>query len=527
LDAIVPSRTQVQSERRRHFDANGLKELTASIRDIGVVQPIVVRRLPEGEGGVHFEIVAGERRWRAAQDAGLAEIPAVVRTLSDQDVLQIQLVENLQREGLDELTEAEGYEELMKTGFTVDEIATKLVKSRQYVYQRLKLLALCSEGRKAFRDGTLSAAIALMVARIPVESLQKEALKEVTRKGWDGDLPSLREAQSIILNRFMLRLSEAPFSTADAELVPQAGACRTCPKRTGNQPELFGDVKRADTCTDPTCFATKKAAHQAKRREEALAQGRPVLDGEAAAKIMRRGVYDLKGYVHLDSECYADEKRRTYRKILGKQCPPGSLILDETRGTYIEIAPTDEVHALLKSKGIKTSHEQLKSQDESRKDAEKKARRETAFRTYLMQQVRDRAPTSADVELLRAVAETLYTTLWYEHRKRLARLYRWKQPKKDGSQAPADPWGFMASDSMADVVKFLLDCTLINELQVSPHQPSKAPRLMAAAARAGLDVAALRKSFDPDAHAAELKKRDAPARPKAAAKRRTAPANGE
>lgn len=512
LDAIVPSTTHVQAERRRLFDAHAMNELASSIRNVGVVQPIVVRPLEQREGGVGFEIVAGERRWEAAKAAGLADIPVVVRGLDDAAVLEIQLIENLQREGLDELTEAEGYGELLKAGLSAEDLAAKLAKSTAYVYQRLKLLALCREGRKAFREGVLLPSIALLVARIPDEKLQKEALDEVTRKDWQGDRPNFREAQSIILNRYMLRLDQAPFDTKDATLFPPAGACTDCPKRTGNQPQLFADVKRGDTCTDPTCFATKKVMNLARERKTALDAGRRVIEGEEASAMIKRGTWDLKGHVDVDSTCFADEKQRTYRKILGKQLPPVALLLDESRGRWLEVVPRADIDRLLKDKGLRTAQIKSDGGNQKQREAEKKAKEETQFRTWLLQQVREKAPSTADLPMLRAVAEAFYGSIHYDARKRLARLYRWKQPTKDGPAAPDSPWGFMPTATTADVTRFLLDCALVGEVHASTWSTAKPKQLLAAAERAGLSVAKLRKEFDPKVHAGELKTATTPAK---------------
>lgn len=511
LDAIAPSTTQVQAHRRRLFDANALSELASSIRNVGVVQPIVVRPLEQPEGGVGFEIVAGERRWEAAKAAGLADIPAVVRGLDDAAVLEIQLIENLQREGLDELTEAEGFGELLKTGLRPEDLAAKLAKSTAYVYQRLKLLALCREGRKAFREGLLTPAVALLIARIPDERLQKAALEDVTKKDWQGERPSYREAQSIVVNRYMLRLDQAPFDTHDAALVPAAGACTDCPKRTGNQPQLFADVERGDTCTDPTCFDAKKVAKLGMERAVAMAAGRRVIEGEEAAAMIRRGTWDLKGHVDVDTKCFADEKQRTYRKILGRQLPPAALLLDATRGCYLEIVPRADIERLLKDKGLRTSQVKSDSGNQKQRDAEKKAKDETQFRTWLLQQVRGKTPATADLPMLRAVAEGFYGSMHYDARKRLARLYRWKQPTKDASAAPDSPWGFMPTATIAEVTKFLLDCALIGEVHASTWSTAKPTQLLAAAERVGLNVAKLRKEFDPKVHASETKAAPTPA----------------
>ena len=123
---------------RREFDEEGLQELAGSIREKGVLQPITVRDTDQG-----FELVAGERRWRAAQIAGLREIPALVRGLSDREVMEIALIENLQREDLNPIEEAEAYQVLMREfGLTQEEVAKAVGKGRPTIANRLRLLRL-------------------------------------------------------------------------------------------------------------------------------------------------------------------------------------------------------------------------------------------------------------------------------------------------------------------------------------------------------------------------------------------------
>lgn len=176
------------SNPRKAFDKAALEELAESIRRHGVLQPILLRPWPEGRRwpakeaveGCPYELVAGERRWRAAKAAGLSTIPALIRELGDAEVLEIQVVENLQRTDLHPLEKAEGYEQLMKLhGYAVEDLAAKVGKSKGYVYARLKLCALVPEARKAFYAGHLNPSTALLIARIPVADLQKKAVQEI------------------------------------------------------------------------------------------------------------------------------------------------------------------------------------------------------------------------------------------------------------------------------------------------------------------------------------------------------------
>jgi ParB/RepB/Spo0J family partition protein len=177
------------SNPRRTF--GDIFDLAQNIQVHGVLQPVQVR--PRGS---RYELVFGHRRCRAAKEAGLLEVPALVRELSDEAVLEMQVVENGQREDVHPLEEAEGYERLLKAkGGSAAAVATVTGKSLAYVYGRLKLCALCPEARKMFLAGKVDASTALLVARIPSKELQLQALKEVTRVQWNDSPMSFREAK--------------------------------------------------------------------------------------------------------------------------------------------------------------------------------------------------------------------------------------------------------------------------------------------------------------------------------------------
>ena len=159
---------------RRHFDQALLEELADSIRAKGVLQPIVVRPDDEAEG--RFQIVAGERRWRAAQMAGLHKVPAVVRTLTDSEVLELAIIENIQREDLNPVEEATGYRSLIdRFGHSQEQIASALGKSRSHIANLLRLLNLPESVQEHLRAGHLTAghARALITARDPELLAQK------------------------------------------------------------------------------------------------------------------------------------------------------------------------------------------------------------------------------------------------------------------------------------------------------------------------------------------------------------------
>jgi ParB family chromosome partitioning protein len=172
---------------RKRFDEQKLEELAASIREHGVVEPILVRR----EGG-KYRILAGERRWRAAQRAGLKEVPAVLREASERQAFEIALVENLQREDLNAIEEAEAYEVLIEEhGLTQDAIAQRVGKERSTVANALRLLRLPPEVRDLVRDGGLDMGHARALL------------------GLEGEEAIRRAAQRVVKERLSVRATEA------------------------------------------------------------------------------------------------------------------------------------------------------------------------------------------------------------------------------------------------------------------------------------------------------------------------------
>ncbi len=383
LDCIVPSKTNP----RTHFDHAKLLELSESIKLTEVHQPILVRPLPADrveetsttttcDGRIRkvrptHELVCGERRYRASGLAMKTTIPAMIRQLTDDQVLEIQLIENLQREDLTEIEEAEGYALLMQhSSINADALGEKIGKSRSYVYARLKLLDLSSECKQAMREGKIDSSRAILIARIPDAKLQVKALEEATKPDWRGDVCSVRALQAWLQSNVMLRLENAPFKTTDARLVPAAGSCKDCPKRTGANPDLFADVVGSDICTDPGCYHGKEEAHRTSLVSKAEAKGMTVISGKEAKEICPAHSRNyFKGYLPLSQvreDCGDDDDNPpTLRDLLGKDAPAPVLIEHPVTKELIEAVPTDEAEAMLLAKGlIKTLQKTNNLQDD-------------------------------------------------------------------------------------------------------------------------------------------------------------------
>ena len=161
---------------RQDFDEEELEALADSIRVHGIIQPLTVRETPNG----YYQIIAGERRWRAARIAELSDVPVVVIEADDKKAMELALIENLQRQDLNPVEEALGYQSLMEEyGLTQEEVAGRVGKSRPAVANALRLLGLCPEAMEHLRNGDISAGHARAVLTLKTEKLQMEAVKKI------------------------------------------------------------------------------------------------------------------------------------------------------------------------------------------------------------------------------------------------------------------------------------------------------------------------------------------------------------
>lgn len=393
--AIVPS----PSNPRQVFDLPGLEELAASIRQVGILAPLVVRPLngrfmlepgkrggtegwfvldrlrmkpggaydgvpefhptqAEGEAAMpRYELVAGERRWRAAELAGLEAVPALVRDLTDAQAAELQIVENLQRRDISAMEEAHGFRRLLDLGaYTADTLAERLGKSRSHVFARLRLCGLCDAVRQALAKGTIEASVAELLAKFPTQALQEEALAEIThRAGWlreDGEPCSFRRARQI-LDGFYPALAAAPWKPKEEGL--PGGPCALCPKRSGNMPDRPEGLKGPNVCTDRHCFRAR-VQHC---REAALAKlvdaGTPTLPTLAEHEaVFEDGAEDCpgyrSGYALEEAICYDAAKPGTTWGKLAKATKTPPLVLISPTGAQVRVVPTREV--LTAAKGV-------------------------------------------------------------------------------------------------------------------------------------------------------------------------------
>ncbi|MDQ3757563.1 MAG: ParB/RepB/Spo0J family partition protein [Actinomycetota bacterium] len=204
---------------RKHFDEEGLASLTASIRELGVLQPVLVRPTDDG-----YELIAGERRWRAARRAGLRSVPAIVREAADEASLEQALVENLHREDLNALEEAAGYQQLIEEfELTHDQVATRVGKSRTAVTNTLRLLLLPPAIQKLVAENQLSAGHARALLGTPDRAFQEALAKRAVAEGL-----SVRAVEEAVRLR-----NELGEQLGGTDAVPQAGSPRKRLPRAG------------------------------------------------------------------------------------------------------------------------------------------------------------------------------------------------------------------------------------------------------------------------------------------------------
>jgi ParB family transcriptional regulator, chromosome partitioning protein len=240
--------------RGSKFEGKEFDELVASVTEKGVLMPILVRP-QKGK----FEVVAGNRRFRAAAKAGLTELPARVVEMTDIEAREAQIVENLQRADVHPLEEGAAYRDLIeKSGYDVEAVAVKVGKSESYVRNRLVLTNLIKAAQQAFRSDLMTATHAALVARLD-EKKQKEALDflDVDNDTQWREVPTAAELREWIQEAtFTDSMANPPWSNDD-EMKAALGGCDECKGKGG---DLFGK-KAADACTNPKCFANRMAAY--------------------------------------------------------------------------------------------------------------------------------------------------------------------------------------------------------------------------------------------------------------------------
>lgn len=286
-DLIEPSNYNA----RKTFDADALKELAQSISVHGLIQPITVRR--KGEKGEHYEIICGERRFRACRMLKLAEIPAIVREATDEQAYDLSISENLQREDVPPMEAAEAYKRLIDTKrYDVASLALQFGKSEKHVYQTLKLCELIKGIAKLVKAGKLTASAGIVISKYD-KKIQAEILKDRLGEGGQGDWCSISAGvlDGKVQNCYTNNLENYLFDKTP---------CLKCPHNSTNF-DLFATGSRCGRCADKKCLDAKNTAYLVAQAEEvALHDPKLVFIGEQygyeneATQKIRKGGYEFK-----------------------------------------------------------------------------------------------------------------------------------------------------------------------------------------------------------------------------------------
>lgn len=239
IEKVVPDPTQP----RKTFNEKFLEELSESIKKHGVLQPITVRK----SGNEHI-IVMGERRYRASKLANMETIPCIIRKYENNDILEIQIIENLQRQDVEPTEEADAIAYLSEK-YSATEIAKRLGRSENFIRQRLKLAGLIEGFKNFVRNGEMTISLGVGVALFEPE--EQQMMLETMGEDFNA-----HQINRMIKDQ-TYDLDKAPFDVEDKKLVAKAGACIECPFNAANQGNLFGDGKMV--CTKSACYETKKS----------------------------------------------------------------------------------------------------------------------------------------------------------------------------------------------------------------------------------------------------------------------------
>lgn len=367
---------------RRTFDEEKLQELTASVREKGVLEPLLVRPLAKPKGKGRYGLIAGERRFKAAQRANLKTVPVIARNYTDQEALEIAVIENEQRADVPVLEKAEGYQKLMKEyGYSAEQLAAKISKSEAHVHSTVKLLIIPEFARQFLNDGTISKSHAEIIARVPNEEGRERLAGQIlygheSQRGGKKNLSvcTVREAKSFA-DRFTKELSKAKFDTTDPTLNPEIGACTTCPFKSGNN-RLEYPEGRADVCNNVPCYEKKEAAARAIKLRSLEATGVSIIPENEVKKMMPYGDYisSSAGFVELKGNCWQDSKHRPYKQLVGKHVQL-HVAIGPRNGEIFELAKRSEVDAaLLKIHGIKVNGRSTPSKEQAEQKLRSKAR---------------------------------------------------------------------------------------------------------------------------------------------------------
>lgn len=315
---------------RKHFDDHAVNELAASIREKGVLQPILVRPIMDSLPQT-YEIVCGARRYRASKLAEMKYIPAVVRDISDDEALEMMIVENLQRKDVNPMEEAAAIQNMVKHYSSYTEVALRLGKSARFVAERDKLNHLIEPFQKHFYEGKFSIKVALELSKQSPEAQQLIGTQITDSK--TGELYYWVDSSRILsyCKDKTMSLEDASFDITDTMLFPSAGPCTSCKHNSDNHPALFDNGP--SSCHNSPCFEIKHTAGLKKLIDEAITSGMLILNHSYGAD----GNKEIQAY--LKEQGVEPLSRNSYDEI-------GEILdkptLEEVREEYLEDNDIDE-----------------------------------------------------------------------------------------------------------------------------------------------------------------------------------------
>lgn len=246
---------------RKTFNADALADLKTSISAVGILTPLIARPHPTESGA--FELAAGHRRYTVARDLELPTVPVIVRQYTDDELREVLIVENLQRADVHPLEEADALQSLADAGWSPTQIAARIGRDTRFVRRRLALRQLGPEGRALFEAGTITLGVAQVLASADHETQTRVLEDDLAWELEQGRALTVAQVvDAITLDS--TELASAPWDLTDATLHAPAGACATCPKRTGHQAELLPELAGDDRCLDAACFDAKRESHSAR-----------------------------------------------------------------------------------------------------------------------------------------------------------------------------------------------------------------------------------------------------------------------
>jgi len=508
-DIPVAALTESASNPRKRFDENSLTELAASFKTQGILAPLLVRELDESK----YEVITGARRLRAAKLAELEVVPVRVVKLTDAETIEAQCVENLQREDIHPLEEALGFKSLLELGepYNIGHIAARAGKSEAYIYGRLKLADLIPPVDEAFLKDQVSIGHALLIAKLQA-SQQQEAFAAAFRGMWTSEgnsqvLIPVRELAAWIESNILLQLASVPFDRQDETLVPAAGSCVNCAKRTGFNKLLFADVRK-DSCTDPDCFRAKVDAHIAKTMEK-----KPELVQISSAWSTREGApLGRNRYVELQIKKPKANGSAAKQPAMQKPCEKmtEAIVMDGgNRGQTVKVCadPACRVH----HPNTPSPQQVERERAEERKRIEKEKLAITT-RHRVLATILERVSAPLKKADLLAVAHYLIGHLSYNQVPALAKRHK-VEAKKDSASAQELLLKQVGTHDEADLCKLLLEISLLD----SAYQRSTTGRddiLMDAAKRYRVDTEKLQKAVALELATKREKKTKGKAKPK-------------